>query len=122
MKKGIFLWLALMAGAVPAYAVGHGTIVETDTAFIVDYSDDAKDNVKDKVAEQPAPAAVREEIRAAQPVVAPALPAAAEKPAAAAPKQYAAQKQARPLQRRGGRIGPWHRPGSMVDTPSDSEE
>jgi hypothetical protein len=120
MKKGIVLWLAIMAGTAPAHA-GHRTIVETDTAFIVDYADEANGTVADKVVVKAGQVVASEAVTAAQPA-APAPPAAVEQPAAAKAPKHFAGKHDIPRQRRGTRTGPWHRLEAMVDTPSDSEE
>jgi hypothetical protein len=53
MKKLVFVALVGLYAAAPAYA-GHGSIEETDTAIIVEYTGDAKDKAAE--ASTPAPA------------------------------------------------------------------
>jgi hypothetical protein len=54
MKIGVFVWFLLVLFVLPAHS-GHGTIQETETAIIIEYSGDASDNLAGtKAEEQPA--------------------------------------------------------------------
>ena len=54
MKIGVLMWFLLVLIVLPAHA-GHGTILETETSIIIEYSGDASDNqAGTKAEEQPA--------------------------------------------------------------------